>query len=163
MANMDMDKQTTGLCTEPRKWLITGVAGLSGSCLLERLLSRDQHVVGLDNLSSGKMEHLSEVRKNVSERQWEKFTFIEGDIRSLNTCLEACDGVDIVLHGAAPEPSPCPGEDLLHCNKSDATGTLIMLLAAREKNVKSVLYAPRIVENGAGDSPDRQCRMFDTV
>ena len=75
---------------ERRTWLVTGVAGFIGSNLAVKLLELGQNVVGLDNFSTGK-------RDNVPEG----IRFIEGDIRSLDTCREACQGVDRVLHQAA--------------------------------------------------------------
>src|SRR3990172_11762618 len=83
---------------EPKHWLITGVAGFIGSNLLERLLRLDQTVVGLDNFSMSKEKNLQEVKSLVSEEQWAKFTIIEGDIRELENCQQACRNIDYVLH-----------------------------------------------------------------
>src|SRR6056300_713331 len=82
-------------------WCITGVAGFIGSNLLERLLRLDQCVVGLDNFSTGYQHNLDEVRSLVSQDQWARFQFIEGDICNLDDCYKAFDGVDYVLHHAA--------------------------------------------------------------
>ncbi len=65
---------------EPKKWVITGVAGFIGSNLLETLLNLDQLVTGVDNFSTGKNHNLEEVKKNVDQERWKNFTFIEGDI-----------------------------------------------------------------------------------
>ena len=70
------------LLAEPKTWLITGVAGFIGSNLLETLLKLDQTVVGLDNFATGHKRNLDEVESEVVSRQWDQFTFIEGDIRN---------------------------------------------------------------------------------
>ncbi len=84
-----------------KTWLITGVAGFIGSNLLETLLKLDQRVIGLDNFSTGFQHNLDEVQSLVRKEQWQRFTLIKGDIRNLETCKQACNGVDYVLHQAA--------------------------------------------------------------
>ena len=74
----------------PCVWLITGVAGFIGSNLLEHLLKLNQHVVGLDNFATGHQSNLDEVQSLVSPEQWSRFTFIEGDIRNPDDCVQAC-------------------------------------------------------------------------
>ena len=86
---------------EPKTWLVTGVAGFIGSNLLESLLRLDQTVLGLDNFATGFERNLEEVRRLVEPVQWDRFTFIEGDICELPDCRRACEGVDYVLHEAA--------------------------------------------------------------
>ena len=82
-------------------WLVTGVAGFIGSDLLEALLKLNQKVVGLDNFSTGYRHNLEQVKSPVTPDQWQNFTFIEGDIRKLEQCCNACQGIDYVLHQAA--------------------------------------------------------------
>lgn len=77
---------------EPSTWLVTGVAGFIGSNLLQTLLSHGQRVVGLDNFLTGYQHNLDMVRELVTPEQWERFRFIEGDIRDVETCLQACQG-----------------------------------------------------------------------
>ena len=125
----------------PKRWLITGVAGFIGSNLLEELLKLDQQVVGLDNFSTGKLENLNDVKALVSEQQWKQFSFIEGDIRHLATCQTACRGVDIVLHQAALGSVPRSIENPLNCNDNNVNGTLNMLKAACDEQVKRLVYA----------------------
>src|ERR1043166_3635711 len=91
------------LMSKPRSWLVTGAAGFIGSHLTEVLLKLDQHVVGLDNLSTGSRSNLQQVKENVGDARWRKFRFIQGDIQALDTCRQACRGVDYVLHQAACE------------------------------------------------------------
>ena len=129
------------LQSDPKTWLITGVAGFIGSNLLETLLLLDQKVVGLDNFSTGNAKNLDEVQGLVSKEQWDCFKFIEGDIRGLDTCQKACAGVDYVLHQAALGSVPRSIEDPIRTNESDITGFLNMLVAARDCGVKRFIYA----------------------
>jgi len=85
----------------PKVWLVTGVAGFIGSHLLQWLLENGQSVVGLDNYATGHPKNLAEVRNLVEPMQWKNFVFIEGDICDLQTCKDAVNGVDHVLHQAA--------------------------------------------------------------
>jgi UDP-N-acetylglucosamine 4-epimerase len=122
-------------------WLVTGVAGFIGSNLLEHLLKLNQRVIGLDNFATGFQRNLDEVQDIVSENQWSKFTFIEGDIRDVDTCHLACSGVDFVLHQAALGSVPRSIADPLTTNATNITGFLNMLTAARDANVKRFVYA----------------------
>lgn len=125
----------------PKTWLITGVAGFIGSNLLETLLKLDQPVVGLDNFATGHQRNLDEVESLVSPQQWARFTFIEGDIRNLDDCRQACEGVDYVLHQAALGSVPRSINDPLTTNSANIDGFLNMLVAARDAKVKSFTYA----------------------
>jgi UDP-N-acetylglucosamine 4-epimerase len=129
------------LQSEPKTWLITGVAGFIGSNLLESLLRLDQSIVGLDNFSTGKRCNLDEVQKSVSGKQWQRFTFVEGDIRELTTCRDVCKGVDYVLHEAALGSVPRSIADPITSNESNVSGFLNMLVAARDARVKRFVYA----------------------
>ncbi|EGZ47611.1 NAD-dependent epimerase/dehydratase family protein [Neisseria wadsworthii] len=125
----------------PKKWLVTGVAGFIGSNLLETLLTLDQTVVGLDNFATGHQHNLDEVQRTVTPEQWSRFTFIEGDIRNLETCHQACNGVDYVLHEAALGSVPRSINDPITSNSANIDGFLNMLVAARDAKVKSFVYA----------------------
>lgn len=129
------------LPSSPKNWLITGVAGFIGSNLLETLLRLDQHVVGLDNFSTGHQNNLDEVRDLVTPAQWKRFHFIEGDIRDLFTCQSACAGMDYVLHQAALGSVPRSIEDPLSTNSNNINGFLNMLVSARDAKVQSFTYA----------------------
>jgi UDP-N-acetylglucosamine/UDP-N-acetylgalactosamine 4-epimerase len=124
-----------------RVWLVTGVAGFIGSTLLEALLRRGHRVVGLDNFSTGYRHNLELVRAAVGEEPWQRFHFIEGDIRSLATCHQACAGVDIVLHEAALGSVPRSLEDPIATHECNVTGFLNMLVAARDAKVGRFIYA----------------------
>lgn len=125
----------------PKRWLVTGAAGFIGSNILEELLRLDQQVVGLDNFSTGKRDNLSDVKALVSKDQWSQFQFIEGDIRHFSTCLEACSGVDVILHQAALGSVPRSIEDPLNCNDNNVCGQLNMLKAACDTKIKRMVYA----------------------
>ncbi len=129
------------LCEAPANWLITGAAGFIGSNILEKLLKLDQWVVGLDNFSTGYRHNLEEVRKNVTPEQWNRFSFIEGTICDLDTCMKACKGIDHVLHQAALGSVPRSLEDPIQTNGSNISGFLNMLVASRDCGVGSFVYA----------------------
>ena len=129
------------LVKKTRRWLVTGVAGFIGSNILENLLRLKQQVVGLDNFSTGKRENLSDVHGKVTKEEWNRFRLIEGDIRDLSTCREACRDVDTVLHQAALGSVPRSIENPLLCNENNVTGTLNILQAAGEHKVKRLIYA----------------------
>ncbi|EOB3674775.1 TPA: Vi polysaccharide biosynthesis UDP-N-acetylglucosaminuronic acid C-4 epimerase TviC [Vibrio vulnificus] len=129
------------LVESPKTWLVTGVAGFIGSNLLEKLLKLDQTVVGLDNFATGHQHNLDEVKSSVTEAQWQRFTFIEGDIRNPETCVAAVQGVDYVLHQAALGSVPRSINDPITTNSANITGFLNMLVAAKDQQVKSFTYA----------------------
>ncbi len=129
------------LRAEPKKWLITGVAGFVGSNLLEALLMLDQHVIGLDNFSTGYQRNLDEVKSRVQDNQWNHFRFQEGDIRNISHCKSACEGVDYVLHQAALGSVPRSLEDPIATNQNNIDGFLNMLVASRDARVKRFVYA----------------------
>ena len=129
------------LLESPRTWLVTGVAGFIGSNLLEKLLKLNQTVVGLDNFSTGHQHNIDEVKSLVSESQWDRFTFVEGDIRSYQDCEKAVKSVDYVLHQAALGSVPRSITDPITTNATNITGFINMLAAAKEEKVQSFTYA----------------------
>ena len=133
-------------------WLITGAAGFIGSNLVESLLNLNQKVVGLDNFATGYQHNLDEVESIVTPQQWKNFTFLEGDIRDLTTCNNACKDVDYVLHQAALGSVPRSLEDPITTNECNITGFLNMLIAARDAKVKRFVYAAS--SSTYGDHPD---------
>lgn len=135
------ERVTQQLLTQPKTWLITGVAGFIGSNLLEALLKLNQTVIGLDNFATGYQRNLDEVQGLVKEQQWQKFRFIEGDIGDLTTCLTATTDVDFVLHQAALGSVPRSIADPITTNAANVTGFLNMLEAAKTNQVKSFTYA----------------------
>jgi len=125
----------------PKRWLVTGAAGFIGSHLVETLLKLNQQVVGLDNFSTGHRHNLDQIRTAVSEKHWQHFTFIEGDIRKLEDCQKAVQNADYVLHEAALGSVPRSIEDPLLTNASNIDGFLNMLVASRDASVKRFVYA----------------------
>jgi len=115
--------------------LVTVAAGFIGSNLVEDLLDNDNEVVGFDNFSTGSMSNVELFNEHP------RFTFIQGDIRDLNHCKRATDGVDYVLHQAALGSVPRPIKDPITTNDVNITGFLNMLVAAKETNVKRFVYA----------------------
>ena len=138
---MQYEKVKQKLISEPKTWLVTGVAGFIGSNLLETLLLLNQKVIGLDNFATGFQHNLDEVQSLVSIEQWQGFTFIEGDIRNLKDCQAACQNVDYVLHQAALGSVPRSIADPIATNDTNISGFLNMLVAARDAKVASFTYA----------------------
>ena len=135
------ERVRTELQGSAQTWLITGVAGFIGSNLLETLLKLEQTVVGLDNFATGYQRNLDEVQSLVAPEQWARFRFIKGDIRQLEDCQAACQGVDHVLHQAALGSVPRSLNDPITTNGANISGFLNMLVAARDAQVKSFTYA----------------------
>lgn len=135
------DRLRQELAAAPRAWLITGVAGFIGSHLLETLLALEQRVTGLDNFSTGAPRNLEEVRARVTPAQWARFTFQQGSVAEMSACRVASKGVDFVLHEAGFVSVPLSMEDPLACHATNVTGTLNLLIAARDNGVRRIVYA----------------------
>ena len=124
-----------------KTWLVTGNAGFIGSNLTEFLLSSNQKVIGVDNFSTGYQHNIDDLLSQVGGKAAENFTFIEGDIADFDTCVKACKDVDIILHQAALGSVPRSIADPVTSNRSNVTGFLNMLTAAKEAEVKRFVYA----------------------
>jgi UDP-N-acetylglucosamine 4-epimerase len=126
-------------------WLITGVAGFIGSNLLEKLLILNQKVIGLDNFDTGYQYNIDQAirdaNKTCDKDLSNNFEFINGDIKNLNDCKKACDGVDYVLHQAALGSVPRSIEDPINTNKANIDGFLNILVASKDSKVKGFVYA----------------------
>jgi UDP-N-acetylglucosamine 4-epimerase len=129
------------LIAAPKTWLVTGCAGFIGSNLVETLLKLGQKVVGLDNFATGKQHNLTQVQQIVGAELWQQFRFIEADIRDPAACLNACIGVDYVLHQAALGSVPRSINDPIATNETNISGFLNMLVAAKEHKVSRFVYA----------------------
>ena len=116
-------------------FLVTGGAGFIGSNICEALIDMGYTVRCLDNLSTGKYENIEPLTKH------EKFTFIKGDIRDLDTCMEATTGVTYVLNQAAWGSVPRSIEMPLLYEEINIRGTLNMMEASRQNGVKKFVYA----------------------
>ncbi len=109
-------------------------------------------MVGLDNFSTGFQHNFDEVEGLVSDEQWQRFNFIQGDICDINTCHQACKEVNYVLHQAALGSVPRSIEDPITTNANNITGYLNMLVAARDAGVQRMVYAAS--SSTYGDHPD---------
>ena len=116
-------------------FLVTGGAGFIGSNLCEAILKLGYRVRCLDDLSTGKQKNVDMFVGN------ENYEFIKGDIKDLDTCLNACEGIDYVLNEAAWGSVPRSIEMPLFYCMNNIMGTLNMLEAARQKGVKKFVYA----------------------
>lgn len=144
------------LSTNQSTWLVTGVAGFIGSNLLEKLLILNQKVVGLDNFDTG-YEHnikqaIEDANKAAGKDLNSNFQFINGDIRELKDCEQACKNVDYVLHQAALGSVPRSIEDPINTNRANIDGFLNILIASRDARVKNFVYAAS--SSSYGDHPD---------
>ena len=117
------------------KILITGAAGFIGANLCEYMLEKGYSVVGLDNFATGHASNLNDFKNHPN------FSFIEGDIRNLETCLEATQNSDYVLHQAALASVPRSIQDPITSNEVNINGFLNMLEASKQNNIKRFIYA----------------------
>ena len=129
------------LRSEPKTWLVTGVAGFIGSHLLEALLHLKQSVVGLDSFVTGSRRNLADVAARVGQTSYANFRLLEGDIRDPNACAEAMQGIDLVLHEAALASVPRSMADPSSTLASNVSGFANVLLAAHAAGVERVVYA----------------------
>ena len=125
------------------KYLITGGAGVIGSNLARKLLSLGEEVVVLDDLSTGKMENLEDIKDRVK--------LIVGDICDIGKVKEAMEGIDYVFHQAAVVSVPRSIDEPVRTNEVNVDGTLNCLLAARDVKAKRFVYAAS--SSAYGDSP----------
>jgi nucleoside-diphosphate-sugar epimerase len=114
-------------------YLVTGAAGFIGCSLARALVSAGQQVRGLDNLSTGKLENIADMANPID--------FRNADLLDLAAVEDACKGVDYVLHQAAIASVPRSVEAPIATNEANVTGTLNVLVAARDAGVKRVVYA----------------------
>ena len=127
-------------------FLVTGGAGFIGSNLCEALLKKGCRIRCLDDLSTGKMENIEPFLDN------KDFEFLKGDVKDLETCIKACQGVDYVLHEAAWGSVPRSIEMPLFYCANNIGGMLNMLEAARQNSVKRFVYASS--SSVYGDEPN---------
>ena len=125
--DLKFDKEST--------FLVTGGAGFIGSNLCEALTDMGYQVRSLDDLSTGREENVQMFLDRSN------YTFIKGDIKNLDTCMQACKGVDYVLHQAAWGSVPRSIEMPIFYEQNNILGTLNMMEAARQNKVKKFVYA----------------------
>lgn len=126
--------------------LITGGAGFIGSNLCEYFLSKGNRVVCLDNFATGHRHNIDHLFSN------ENFKLIEGDIRNIEECKKAVEGVDYVLHQAALGSVPRSIVDPITSNEVNISGFLNMLVASRDAGVKRFVYAASSSTYGDSES-----------
>jgi len=124
-------------------YLITGIAGFIGSALARTVLAQGDHVRGIDNLSTGKIENLSEILDRIDFRQ--------ADLLDAKATESACTGADYVLHEAAIPSVPRSVENPLESNRANIDATVQLLVAAKDARVKRVVYAAS--SSAYGDTP----------
>ena len=136
------------------KFLVTGGAGFIGSNTVEFLLKKNFSVCVLDNFSSGKKENLSEFENDIE--------LIEGDIRDYNTVARSLTGIDVVFHQAAVSSVQQSISDPVYANDVNVTGTLNILQASKNNNVKRVVFAgSSTVYGDKSDLPRREDMTAD--
>jgi nucleoside-diphosphate-sugar epimerase len=124
-------------------YLITGIAGFIGSALARAVLAQGDQVRGIDNLSTGNRENLTEILNHVD--------FREADLLDPDAVHKACRGVDYILHEAAIPSVPKSVMDPLGSNRANVDATVNVLVAARDAKVKRVVYAAS--SSAYGDTP----------
>ena len=128
------------------KILITGGAGFIGSNLCDHFINKGDQVTVLDNFATGFKHNIEHLLSNPN------FTLIEGDIRNLETCHQACEGQNYVLHQAALGSVPRSINDPITSNDVNVGGFLNMLVAARDAKVKRFVYAASSSTYGDSES-----------
>lgn len=140
MSARGYDSLCEKLVNEPRRWLVTGVAGFIGSALMERLLDLGQSVVGVDNFITGHQKNLDDVL-SINPDQKYQFKFIEGDLCDPAVAKKAVRDVDIILHQAALGSVPRSIEEPLPSNANNVVAFLNVLEAARHAGITRIVYA----------------------
>jgi nucleoside-diphosphate-sugar epimerase len=124
-------------------YLITGVAGFIGSSLARAVLAQGDQVRGIDNLSTGKRQNLTEILGHID--------FREADLLDFDAVQKACQGVDFIFHEAAIPSVPKSVLDPIGSNRANVDATVNLLVAARDAKVKRVVYAAS--SSAYGDTP----------
>ncbi len=125
------------------RYLITGIAGFIGSTLAHALVEQGHEVRGIDNLTTGNLANLEDIRHSISFQQM--------DLQDAPGMKSACEGVDYILHQGALASVPRSVKDPLTSHESNINGTLTLLLAARDAKVRRIVYAAS--SSAYGDQP----------
>ncbi len=125
------------------RFLITGIAGFIGSTLAHRLVEEGHEVSGIDNLATGNLDNLADIRSQIE--------FEQVDLRDAEGLRSACRGVEFILHQGALASVPRSVKDPLTSHESNINGTLNLLLAARDAGVRRIVYAAS--SSAYGDQP----------
>ncbi len=138
MKYLEIKKQ---ISQDPKRWLITGVAGFIGSNILEELLNLNQYVVGIDNFSTGSIKNIEHVKTSVSKKLLKNFSFRECDITNFSDCDDSTKEIDYVLHQAALGSVPRSIKDPINSNNSNVNGFLNMMYASNRNSVARFVFA----------------------
>lgn len=130
------------------RYLVTGGAGFIGSNLTRALLTEGHTVRVLDNFLTGKRENLA----GIPDIHRDRFELVEGDLRDLETVRGCVKGVDYILHQGALPSVPRSVADPVLSNEINVSGTLNLLVAARDARVRRVLFAAS--SSAYGDTPE---------
>lgn len=134
-----------------KQFLVTGGAGFIGSHIVAYLIQNGAlQVRVLDNLSTGNIENLREHENN------QAYKFILGDIIDYNTCLEACKDIDGIFHNAALGSVSRSMQDPMATNQANVSGFVNVLFAAKNQNVKRVVYASSSSVYGDNKNTEKQ-------
>ena len=125
------------------RYLITGIAGFIGSTLAHTLVAQGHEVRGIDNLSTGNLANLADIRSAVDFQQM--------DLQDAAGMKSACEGIDYILHQGALASVPRSVKDPLTSHQSNINGTLNLLIAARDARVRRIVYAAS--SSAYGDQP----------
>jgi nucleoside-diphosphate-sugar epimerase len=125
------------------RYLITGIAGFIGSSLAHALVEQGHEVNGIDNLSTGTLDNLADIRN--------KITFQQMDLQDVVGIRTACEGIDYILHQGALASVPRSVKDPVTSHESNVNGTLNLLIAARDAKVRRIVYAAS--SSAYGDQP----------
>jgi UDP-glucose 4-epimerase len=137
------------------QYLVTGAAGFIGRSIAAELLANGESVRGIDNLSTGKRENLAGL---------EAMDFIEADLNDADACATACHGVEVVFHQAALASVPRSVADPISTNDSNVSGTLQLLVAARDAKARRVVYAGSSAAYGDAPSlPKHEAMLPDPI
>lgn len=137
---------------EPKRWVVTGAAGFIGSNLAELLLRHGQEVVGFDNFATGQRKNLPLIEEAVGSDAFKRFRMVESTILDKDALDDAMQGADYVLHQAALGSVPRSLDNPMASHQANDTGTVNVLLAARDAAVKRVVMASS--SSVYGDHPD---------
>ncbi|WP_179639985.1 SDR family oxidoreductase [Tunturiibacter empetritectus] len=125
------------------RYLITGIAGFIGSSMAHALVEQGHDVRGIDNLSTGDLNNLADIRHAIDFQQL--------DLQDAAGMKSACEGIDYILHQGALASVPRSVKDPLASHESNINGTLNLLIAARDAKVRRIVYAAS--SSAYGDQP----------
>src|SRR5665213_898105 len=125
------------------RYLINGIAGFIGTTLAHALVEQGHDVRGIDNLSTGNLDNLADIRQQIS--------FQEMDLQDVAGVKSACEGIDFVLHQGALASVPRSVKNPVSSHESNINGTLNLLIAARDAKVRRIVYAAS--SSAYGDQP----------